>query len=94
MLPVRLHAEAEEELLERALSLEGSRADEFLDAFWAKAHDLAAYPKIGHVRRGVRQFRIARFRCSIVYLEHAHEIYVIAVAHHSRKPGYWRYRLR
>ena len=94
MLPVRLHAEAEEELLERALSLDGDRVEAFLDAFWAKAHELATYPKMGRVKRGVRQFRIAGFRCSIVYLEHADEIYVLAVAHHSRKPGYWRYRLR
>lgn len=94
MLPVRLHAEAEDELLERALALGEIRGHEFLDAFREVARDLATYPKMGRVSGRVRKFRIAGYRCSIVYLHHAGEIYIIAIAHHSRRPDYWRHRLR
>ena len=34
-----------------------------------------------------------RFPYTIVYTEFAEEILIIAVAHTSREPGYWRRRL-
>ena len=42
---------------------------------------------------GVRRFLLRRFPFAIVYLELEAEIRVLAVAHGSREPGYWRRRV-
>lgn len=33
-----------------------------------------------------------RFPYTIVYRVHGNQIVIIAVAHHSREPGYWKHR--
>ena len=42
---------------------------------------------------GTRYFRIRKFRHIVVFLEMPPAVKVIAVAHTSRRPGYWRRRL-
>jgi hypothetical protein len=42
----------------------------------------------------VKRIILKRFPYDIVTIERSGEALVIAVAHHSRKPGYWRYRLK
>lgn len=42
---------------------------------------------------GARRIILKRFPYDVVVIEHAAEIIVVAVAHHARKPGYWRERL-
>ncbi len=42
---------------------------------------------------GVKRLILKRFPYDIVIIEGKFETVVIAVAHHSRKPGYWRERL-
>jgi len=42
---------------------------------------------------GTRRFLLKRFPYSIVYLVEAKTIFVIAVAHARRCPGYWRVRM-
>ena len=44
--------------------------------------------------RGAKRLMLKRFPFAIVVREHTSEIVVIAVAHHSRRPGYWRSRER
>jgi plasmid stabilization system protein ParE len=39
-----------------------------------------------------RRYLLHRFPFSVVYLEQKDGIEVIAVAHHRRKPGYWKQR--
>ena len=41
----------------------------------------------------VRKFRLRTFRYNIIYIVDADEIVIVAVAHHRRRPGYWRARL-
>ncbi len=43
--------------------------------------------------RGVRRRILKRFPYDIVIREAGAQIVIIAFAHHSRKPGYWRERL-
>ncbi len=43
--------------------------------------------------KGVKRLILKRFPYDIVVAENAEEVIVIAVAHHSRKPGYWRQRI-
>lgn len=48
------------------------------------------WPKYRH---GTHRLLLRRFPFSIVYLEDADFVDVIAVAHHKRKPGYWKKRV-
>jgi toxin ParE1/3/4 len=59
---------------------------------------IARHPRVGtpvpRVAAEIRTRRVAlrRFPYSIVYREAAEAICVVAFAHHSRRPGYWRPR--
>jgi len=44
----------------------------------------------GNVRRVI----LTNFPIYVLYQVREHDIYVLAVAHASRRPGYWRSRLR
>ncbi len=41
---------------------------------------------------GQRIYRMPRFPYSLIYRPHAEEILIIAVAHHRRRPAYWKKR--
>ena len=41
----------------------------------------------------VRQFRLWRFPYAVIYRPEADYLYVLAVAHLHRRPGFWRDRL-
>lgn len=41
---------------------------------------------------GTRQFVLPNFPFSILYREQTGSVTVVAVAHHRRRPGYWRNR--
>lgn len=45
-------------------------------------------------REGAKRLNLSRFPYDIVVRQHPDELIVVAVAHHSRRPGYWRKRLR
>jgi toxin ParE1/3/4 len=42
---------------------------------------------------GTRRFVLQRFPFSVVYLDDASVVNIVAVAHNKRKPGYWKQRL-
>ncbi len=42
--------------------------------------------------KGAKRLVLRRFPYDIVVRESSQEIIVVAVAHHSRRPGYWRNR--
>ncbi len=50
-----------------------------------------ASPAVG---RGQHSLRVPYFPYSLVYCPKESEILVVAVAHHSRRPGYWKKRLQ
>lgn len=47
------------------------------------------WPKYG---RGARRYVFPRFPFSLIYRIKEDIVEVVAIAHHKRKPGYWRYR--
>ena len=54
---------------------------------------LLRHPALGALwRYGKRRYGMKRFPYSLIYLVSGEEIRVLAVAHHSRRPGYWRSR--
>jgi hypothetical protein len=48
----------------------------------------------GAGKRGVRRLILKRFPYDVVFVERADHIWVVAFAHHSRRPTFWRDRLR
>ena len=94
----KLHRVASQELTEAVLYHDQERAgygDRFLAAFATGRDFLLQYPNSGHANRfGARSWEITGFRYDIVYVIRGDLIYIIAVAHHRRRPGYWRSRVR
>ena len=42
---------------------------------------------------GVQRFRLKQFPFSLLYINRADHVWVVAVAHGSRRPGYWKERV-
>ena len=40
-------------------------------------------------QRGFRRFLLSKFPFSVIYRKNGNLIYIVAVMHNSRKPGYW-----
>lgn len=51
------------------------------------------HPRIA-AKYGIRRLILRRFPYDLVFVERGEGIMIIALAHHSRRPGYWRTRLR
>jgi len=93
MSRVEFHPLADEELTATALFYE-SRAPglgaDFLDEAERVANGLAELPEVGAAFRGsVRRLALRRFPYSLLYRIETDRIYVLAVMHHRRRPGYW-----
>lgn len=95
-MPVEFHPDAEWELTE-AQAWYRQRSDVAAQAFALEIdHALRSiteaperWPKM---QRGERRFLLARFPYSILYRIRGNDIFIIAVAHLKRRPGYWRSR--
>ena len=97
---VRLDEEAVEELEAAAVWYEARRRKlglDFIaavrDAFQKITINPRAWPVVRDVpeRFGARHFLLRRF--SVVFVELDEEIRVVAIAHTSREPGFWRGRV-
>jgi plasmid stabilization system protein ParE len=89
-----LHPEALVDLREAAefyreqAGLPLSRA--FLSEFEYSIELLCKHPGLGGAwRHGTRRFSTRRFPFSVIYTVVDSELRVLAVAHQSRRPGYW-----
>jgi plasmid stabilization system protein ParE len=55
---------------------------------------IAAFPEHGSpYRAGTRRVVLERFPYSVVYQAESEGVLIVAVAHHRRRPDYWRKRL-
>lgn len=103
MRKLRILAAAAEEAAEAAawyemqrpgLGAEFERAvNAALDLLEEEIVPLASVPGTAG-ERGAKRLILKRFPYDVVVRERGGEIVVIALAHHSRRPGYWRDRLR
>ena len=89
--------EAERELIDGALFYARESNAElglaFIAEFERSLGVLCSYPRLGPVWRGTaRRFPLRRFPYTIIYQVKPEEVRVIALAHQSRRPGYWRGR--
>ncbi len=92
-----LHPEAEEDLREAAQFYReragGSLSQSLFTEFERSVGLLLQHPWLGAVwKYGKRRFVMRRFPYSLIYTVVGEEIRILAVAHHSRRPGYWRGR--
>ena len=103
MRSVRILEEAAEEAVEAASRYESERpglGTDFSEAVEAaidliEEDILPLIPMIGEAGiKGAKRIILKRFPYDIVTIERLYEVLVIAVAHHSRRPGYWRDRIK
>ena len=98
----RFHPHAGADLAEEAQYLRDDDrqvAERFEVAVTHAIERILDHPDIGRVIResqGVlyRRWRVQRFRHSLIYAVIGDDVRIYAVAHQSRRPGYWLYRLR
>jgi toxin ParE1/3/4 len=97
---VRLHSEAEAELHAAVSFYREQGGDRLAERF--KEHVEAAlmtilanperFPPVRDVS-GVQKFRLKHFPFALLYIRRPDYIWIVAVAHGSRKPGYWTHRM-
>ena len=92
-----LHPGAQEDLREAARFYreKGGTAlsQSLLAEFEHSVSLLLQYPGLGAIwRYGKRRLLMRRFRHALIYTVVGDQIRILAVAHHSRRPGYWRGR--
>jgi len=88
---------AEEEMTEAALFYEEAKAGlgaVFFDDVQHAIDSVREHPGLGEeIAHGFRRVLTRRFPFTIIYALDANEIAVVAVAHQSRSPNYWKGRM-
>ncbi len=97
MIGYRLLPPAEEEMTEAALFYEQARpglGDIFLDDIQRAIDTVRERPKLGEeVIDDFRRILARRFPFTVIYAIEADGVVVVAVAHQSRSPDYWKGRM-
>ncbi len=93
MTPVRYLEAAEDELLHEIGYLE-LRASGLGQRFFAEVRRaeklISQFPESAEeIRPGIRKRILWKFRYSLIYSTEKDGLLILAVAHHSRRPGYW-----
>jgi mRNA-degrading endonuclease RelE of RelBE toxin-antitoxin system len=89
---VVFHRLAAKELVRSAVSYEAARpllGDRFLDAVDFALVMAQRHPALGFLGKvGTRSHRVRRFPYRLIYLEQPDRLWIVAVAHQSRRPDY------
>lgn len=97
-MKVIFHPEAYEEMLESARFYETKAEDlgrDFLAAVERATQRVRDFPQAGNpVQARIRRRLVSGFPFTILYEAQEDEIFIAAVMHQYRKPGYWRKRLK
>jgi len=97
MIGYRFLTPAEEEMTEAAVFYETASiglGEEFLSDIQRGINRLREYPQSGPILTGdLRISLLSRFPFSLIYSIETNAILVIAIAHQSRRPGYWQDRV-
>jgi len=101
MKPVKIGREAAREFHEAAAWYEHEQkglGERFIQSFehalqLLREENPPLTPVEGEARvKGARKLILHKFPFSIIVYENANSLVVVALAHHSRKPGYWNSR--
>jgi len=92
-----LHPNADREFTEHALFYERREPGlgrRFIDEIERGIEILLSQPQIGpQLDEELRYFVLDDFPFSLIYRMERERIWIVAVAHQSRHPGYWRERI-
>ncbi|HEX6650734.1 MAG TPA: type II toxin-antitoxin system RelE/ParE family toxin [Pyrinomonadaceae bacterium] len=98
MIGYRFLPPAEDEMAEAALFYDGASVglgNDFLIDVQQRIDRLRQHPKAGkRVASHLRRMLLHRFPLSIIYAEEQDAIVIVSIAHHRRRPGYWKSRVR
>jgi len=90
---VGYHPLADQELSAAALFYHGQAhglGGEFMDEVEHAEAFLAAFPLAGRtLRGGIRRLGLRRFPFDLIYEVQSDQLWILAVAHQRREPGYW-----
>ncbi len=93
----RFHEAADAELTEAVMYYDRKAlglGDRFVADVKAATRYIEQYPEIAPIiEDGVRAKALVRFPYSLVYVVEPHELFIVAVAHQSKRPAYWTDRL-
>ena len=91
------HPEAEKELNEAIdyyEDIESGLGYDFALEVYSTINRSLDFPKAWSVLEGdVRRSLVRRFPYGVLYSEEKDEIFIVAVMHLHRKPGYWKHRV-
>ena len=97
MNKLRLVSPAYEELRAAALFYDDSApglGSDFMDSVEQLISRLLDSPRIGKpILSRLRSFPISKYPFDLVYLVDTDELVIVAIAHQSRRPGYWMDRI-
>lgn len=90
------HEAAEAELDEAVDYYEGCRSGlglEFAEEVFATIQRITEFPRSGlALSANTRRCLVNRFPFAVVYQVARHQVRIVAIAAHQRRPGYWRDR--
>ena len=67
--------------------------DNFIDELESAYQTIIEFPDTWpKFQKGFRRFLLSSFPFSVIYKHKDNFIYIVAVMHNSRKPGYWKKR--
>ena len=96
-MKVIFHPEASEEKLESARFYEARSqglGSDFLAAVEETTRRIEQFPEAGPVdRASIRKRIVPGFPFTVLYEVHSDRIFIAAVMHQHRRPGYWRERV-
>jgi plasmid stabilization system protein ParE len=96
-MKVRFHEAADAELTDAVRYYDGKAfglGDRFLAEVKTASRTIERYPEIARViESGVRAKPLFSFPYTLMYVVDPDELVIVAVAHQSRRPGYWSDRL-
>lgn len=98
MKPLLVSEPASQELAEAVRWYNDRRqgwGDRLFDAVAETFRLIETYPEVGSPRRGqpaARQLTVRGFPYLVAYRLRTDDVYVVAVAHARRRPGYWKNR--
>jgi hypothetical protein len=90
------HPEAETEFIDAIAyyeEYEEGLGYDFAAEVYFTLERITTHPKAWpYMEEGIRRALVSRFPYGILYAEHNHEIYIAAIMHLHREPGYWKHR--
>lgn len=96
MTRVEYHPQASQELAATALFYHQQAVGlggEFLDQVEHAEALILQFPAAGRqLREGTRRLGLRRFPFALIYQVRAEQVWILAVAHERRRPGYWAAR--